>query len=84
MITIKLLGPIQRAYNLDTICLDKSDLSISNIISCLRDRAVNPDLIEERNILIAVNGIQSSLIPRFEPVIKNGDVVTVASLIHGG
>jgi hypothetical protein len=66
MITIKLLGPIQRAYNLDTICLDKSDLSISNIISYLRDRAVNPDLIEERNILIAVNGIQSSLIPRFD------------------
>jgi hypothetical protein len=45
---------------------------------------VNPDLFEERNILIAVNGIQSSLIPRFEQVIKNGDVVTVASLIHGG
>jgi hypothetical protein len=84
MITIKLLGPIQRAYDLDTISLDKSDVSISNIISYLRDRAANPDLIEERNILIAVNGIQSSLLPRFEPVIKNGDVVTVASLIHGG
>lgn len=84
MITIKLLGPIQKAYDSNTICLDKSDISISNIISYLRDRAVNPDLIEERNILIAVNGIQSSLIPRFEPVIKNGDVVTIASLIHGG
>jgi molybdopterin converting factor small subunit len=84
MITIKLLGPIRRAYHLDTISLDKSDLSISNIISLLREEASNPDLVEEKNIVIAINGIQSSLLPKFERVIKNGDVVTVASLVHGG
>jgi sulfur-carrier protein len=84
MITIKLLGPIRRAYHLDTISLDKSDLSISNIISLLRDEASNPDLVEEKNIVIAINGIQSSLLPKFERVIRNGDVVTVASLVHGG
>jgi sulfur-carrier protein len=84
LITIKLLGPIRRVYNSDTLSLDKSDLSISNIISHLREGASNPDLIEEKNILIVVNGIQSSLLSKFEPVIKNGDVVTVASLIHGG
>jgi hypothetical protein len=69
---------------LDTISLDKSDLSISNIISLLREEASNPDLVEEKNIVIAINGIQSSLLPKFERVIKNGDVVTVASLVHGG
>jgi sulfur-carrier protein len=84
MIIIKLLGPIQRALNMNTLYLDKSDISISNIISYLRDRAVYPDLIDEKNILIAVNGIQSSLLPRFVPVIRTGDVVTIASLIHGG
>jgi hypothetical protein len=84
MIIIKLLGPIQRALNMNTLYLDKSDISISNIISYLRDRAVYPDLIDEKNILIAVNGIQSSLLPRFVPVIRTGDIVTIASLIHGG
>jgi hypothetical protein len=84
MIIIKLLGPIQRALNMNTLYLDKSDISISNIISYLRDRAVYPELIDEKNILIAVNGIQSSLLPRFVPVIRTGDIVTIASLIHGG
>lgn len=84
MIIIKLLGPIQRALNMNTLYLDKSDISISNIISYLRDKAVYPDLIDEKNILIAVNGIQSSLLPRFVPVIRTGDIVTIASLIHGG
>jgi sulfur-carrier protein len=84
MIIIKLLGPIQRALNMNTLYLDKSDISISNIISYLRNKAIYPDLIDEKNILIAVNGIQSSLLPRFVPVIRTGDVVTIASLIHGG
>lgn len=84
MITIKLLGPIRRAFDLDEISIDKSDLSISKIISLLRDEASNPDLVEEKNIVIAINGIQSSLLPKFERLIKNGDVITVASLVHGG
>jgi hypothetical protein len=53
-------------------------------MSYLRNHAVEPDLIDEKNFLIAINGIESSLFPKGEAVIKSGDTVTIASLVHGG
>lgn len=84
MITIRLLGPIQKALNVNTLYVDKAETSIVDILSYLREKAIEPDLVEEKNFLIAINGIEYSLIPKGGPIVKSGDTVTIASLVHGG
>jgi ribosomal protein S17E len=84
LIIVKLLGSIQKTVNTNTLYIDEPNASISYIMSYLRNHAIEPDLIDEKNFLIAINGIESSLFPKGESVIKSGDTVTVASLVHGG
>jgi len=81
---VKLLGPVQKSVNTNTLYVDEPNASISSIMSYLRNRAIEPDFIDEKNFLIAINGIESSLLPKGESVIKSGDTVTIASLVHGG
>jgi hypothetical protein len=81
---VKLLGPVQKTVNTNTLYVDEPNASISYLMSYLRNHAVEPDLIDEKNFLIAINGIESSLFPKGESVIKSGDTVTIASLVHGG
>ena len=81
---MNLLGPVQKTVNTNTLYVDEPNASISYIMSYLRNHAVEPDLIDEKNFLIAINGIESSLFPTGETVIKSGDTVTIASLVHGG
>ena len=84
MITIRLLGPIQKTFNMNTLYVDRAETSMVELLSYLREKATQPDLVEEKNFLIAINGIEYSLIPKSGPIVKSGDVVTIASLVHGG
>ncbi len=83
MIVVKLLGPVRKTVNMNILYVDEPCTSISYIMSYLRDHAIEPDTIDEKNFLIAINGIESSLFPKGE-LIKSGDTVTIASLVHGG
>jgi len=84
MIVIRLLGPIQKILNSKIMYLHKNETSIPELMSFLREQAMVPNKIDQKNFVIVINGIESSLISQDDSAIKSGDTVTIASLIHGG
>jgi molybdopterin converting factor small subunit len=64
---------------------EKYPTSINEIVSFLDKSAsghgatFSPD-----NILVVVNGVDSSILDASESLVQDGDIVTVVPIIHGG
>ena len=85
MITVKLVGGAKKSFSTEKLELEKSDITISELLDALLERKPTdaPELDTE-NILIAVNGVDSSALDGKSTVIKNDDVVSIIPVIHGG
>ena len=85
MITVKFVGGAKKSFSTEQLQIDKSDISIQELIDLLLDLkpADTPDLDTE-NILIAINGADSSAMEGKSTTIKNNDLVSIIPVIHGG
>jgi len=85
MITVKLVGGAKKSFSTEQLQIDKSDISIKELIDLLLELkpADTPDLDTE-NILIAINGTDSSAMEGKSTKIKNNDLVSIIPIIHGG
>jgi molybdopterin converting factor small subunit len=83
LITLKLLGSIKKFCGKDNIIINEKEIMISNIFSILNQNVDNSNFIDKENLLILINGVDLSIFG-VDQKIKSGDVVTIASLIHGG
>lgn len=85
MITVKLVGGAKKSFSTEKLELEKSDITITELLNTLLERKPtdSPELDTE-NILIAVNGVDSSALDGKSTVIKNDDVVSIIPVIHGG
>ena len=85
MITVKLVGGAKKSFSTEQLQIDKSDISIKELIDLLLELkpADTPDLDTE-NILIAINGTDSSAMEGKSTKIKNNDLVSIIPVIHGG
>ena len=85
MITIKLLGGAKKALSTDKLEFEKDNSTISELLDFLQTQIPkNTHVLDIKNILVAVNGIDSSTLDGFETKIKDGDTVSVIPVIHGG
>ncbi|HEY8140452.1 MAG TPA: KEOPS complex subunit Cgi121 [Nitrososphaera sp.] len=85
MITIRLLGGAKKAVGgKASLELEKSTASVLEILRFLQDLAVEPRLLRRENLIIAINGADSSALSGKDPVAKSGDVVTIVTVVHGG
>ncbi len=84
MITLKLLGGVKFAVGKDSVVIDKSQSTVKEIIEELKNEAIEPKILHEKNLMVSVNGIDSSVTGGKETVIKTGDVITIVTIIHGG
>ena len=84
MITLKLLGGVKHAIGKNFIVIDKSLSTLQDIIDELQNRANDKKVVDEKNLLISVNGVESSVIGGKNAIIKTGDIVTVVTVVHGG
>ena len=85
MITIKLLGGAKKALSTDKLEFEKDNSTISELLDFLQTQIPkNMHVLDVKNILVAVNGIDSSTLDGFETKIKDGDTVSVIPVIHGG
>ena len=85
MITVKLLGGAKRSFSSDRLCIDKNSISVRDLLDFLQDsvqEGMHP--FEPRNVLVAINGADSSALHGDETVVKDGDVVSIIPVIHGG
>jgi sulfur-carrier protein len=84
LITINVLGGAKKIIGKSSLVFNRSNASIGEILQFLQENASEPKILNLNNILIAVNGIESSALSGNEIVAKTGDVITIVSVVHGG
>jgi len=84
LITLKLLGGVKFAVGKNSLVIDKSQSTVKEIIEELKNESIEPKILNEKNLMVSINGVDSSVTGGIETVIKSGDVITIVTVIHGG
>lgn len=84
MITIRLLGGAKKAVGRPIVELDKIVASVSDILKFLQGISSQPHLLEPNNLIVAVNGTDSAAISGLATEVRDGDTVTILTVVHGG
>src|SRR3989338_3261783 len=85
MIMIKLVGGAKKSFFTDTLKIDKSDITIQELLVLLLElKPIDTPNLDVENILIAINGVDSSALDGKMTKIKNDDVISIIPVIHGG
>lgn len=83
MIIIKLLGGAKKTFPQYTP--DTSETTISKLLhDMVQNLPPNTPMPDTKNILVAVNGVDSSALDGRDTLIRDGDVVSIIPIIHGG
>lgn len=85
MIIIKLIGGAKKIFSTEKIELGISNSTIEDILKYLKQ--IKPEetpIFDEKNIIIAVNGADSSTMQGKKTQLNEGDVVSIIPIIHGG
>ena len=85
MITIKFVGGAKKSFSTDQLELDIDDITIEKLLELLLEKKPkDTPTLDTNNILIAVNGADSSAMDGKMTRIKNGDLISIIPVIHGG
>jgi tRNA threonylcarbamoyladenosine modification (KEOPS) complex Cgi121 subunit/molybdopterin converting factor small subunit len=85
MLTVKLLGGARKSFSSDKLEIESDLMTISDLLDHLeRNTPINSTHLNPNNILVAVNGIDSSALQGKETLLKGGDVISIIPLVHGG
>jgi len=84
LIKINLLGSIKKLIGQSNLQINEESSNVRGIISYLESNYYSNNKINENDIMIAINGIESSLLGGHNAKISSGDVVTILSTVHGG
>jgi len=84
LITLKLLGGVKFAMGKTSMVINKSQATVKDIIEELKNESRHNKILNEQNLIITVNGVDSSITGGKETVIKSGDILTIVTIIHGG
>ena len=85
MITVRMLGGAKKSFPEGSITLDDGDITVSGLFKILAERKPvgTPDM-DTRNVLVAINGADSSVSGGGLAPIRDGDSVDIIPIIHGG
>jgi tRNA threonylcarbamoyladenosine modification (KEOPS) complex Cgi121 subunit/molybdopterin converting factor small subunit len=85
MITVKLLGGARKSFLSDKLEIQRDLVTISDLLEYL-EKSIPKNLpsLDRTNILVAVNGVDSSAFQGKGTLLKDGDVVSIIPLVHGG
>ncbi len=85
MFTVKFVGGAKKSFPTEHLEIDKSDISIQELIDLLLElKPVDSPKLDTENVLIAINGADSSAMDGKSTKIKNNDLVSIIPVIHGG
>lgn len=85
MFTVKFVGGARKSFLTEQLKIDKSDISIQELIDLLLAlKPADSPKLDADNILIAINGSDSSAMDGKYTKIKNNDLVSIIPVIHGG
>ena len=85
MITVRMLGGARKSFPGGTVTLDGDGITVSDLFGMLAGCKPpgTPDL-DTRNVLVAINGADSSVAGGLSATIQDGDRVDIIPVIHGG
>lgn len=85
MLSIKLLGGAKKSFGTDFVSVDLEGIPIKTLLDHLVSiKPKNTLDIDTKNILVAVNGVDSSALDGFDTILHSDDVITIIPIIHGG
>jgi len=85
MIVVKFLVGAKKSFNSEQLKIDESDVPIRDLLELLlKLKPRDTSDLDFENILIAVNGSDSSAMEGKSTIVRNGDVVSIIPVIHGG
>jgi tRNA threonylcarbamoyladenosine modification (KEOPS) complex Cgi121 subunit/molybdopterin converting factor small subunit len=85
MINVNFIGGAKKWFNREQIIIEKNDLSVQQLLDHLIEiKPKNTVEFDSKNLLIAINGIESSALDGFETKLKSNDFVNIIPVIHGG
>ena len=85
MVTVKFVGGAKKSFSTDQLELDINDVTIEKLLELLLEiQPKNTPIFDTNNILIAVNGADSSTMEGKMTLIKNSDLISIIPVIHGG
>jgi tRNA threonylcarbamoyladenosine modification (KEOPS) complex Cgi121 subunit/molybdopterin converting factor small subunit len=84
MIKVRLLGGAKKAVGKPEVSLDGSSMSVFEILKALRGISSDPRLLQPNNLIVAVNGTDSAALQGENTLAKDGDTVTIVTVVHGG
>tara|TARA_B100000029_G_scaffold511405_1_gene605364 strand:- start:2684 stop:3460 length:777 start_codon:yes stop_codon:yes gene_type:complete len=85
MITVKFTGGARKTFDTDEIILDKSNLTVRELIDYLiSTKPENTISFDGKNLLIAINGTDSSALDGYKTILNDNDVINIIPIIHGG
>lgn len=85
MVTVKFVGGIKKSFNSDEMKLDVENITLEKLLEVvIEQQPQNTPSIDTNNILIAVNGADSSALEGRSTVIKKDDLISIIPVIHGG
>jgi len=85
MVTVKFVGGAKKSFSTDMLELDADGITIEKLLELILSKKPQntPDL-DVRNILVAINGADSSALEGKMTVVKNSDLISIIPVIHGG
>ena len=81
-VTVRLLGGARKALAADSMDLDRDEATVGDILDTLESRTSGE--MGTSNVLVAVNGADSSAIGGRGAVVRAGDDVAIIPVVHGG
>jgi molybdopterin converting factor small subunit len=78
------LGGVKKIIGEDSITITESVIKVSKVIDLLKKNTAEHAKLILDNIIIAVYGIDCSILGGVDASVKEGDEVTVVSIVHGG
>jgi tRNA threonylcarbamoyladenosine modification (KEOPS) complex Cgi121 subunit/molybdopterin converting factor small subunit len=83
LITIKLFGGAKKSLDMSELRTEFDNKKISDLLEYLL--SIKPkNTLDTKNILVAVNGIDSSALQGNQTILHTDDVVSIIPIIHGG
>ena len=85
MIQVKFLGGAKKSFPEGSITIEKNNLTVQELLDYLiLKKPTNTPELDTENILIAINGADSSAVGGKSAKLNSGDEVTIIPVIHGG
>lgn len=85
MIQVKFFGGAKKSFPSESLEIDKYNISLEELLSLvLQEKPQSTPTLDVENILMAVNGVDSSALRGRSTILKDNDVVSIIPIIHGG